>query len=62
MTTDTPFGMTISASPDLPVVGSLRGTASDVLLVLWKRLPLGSVEVTGDAKAIAAAIAAIDID
>ena len=62
VTPDTPFGMTISASPDLPVVGSLRGTASDLLLVLWKRLPLGSVEVTGDADAIAAAIAAIDID
>ncbi|HEY3724639.1 MAG TPA: maleylpyruvate isomerase family mycothiol-dependent enzyme [Acidimicrobiia bacterium] len=62
VTTDTPFGMTISATPDLPVVGSLRGTASDLLLVLWKRLPLSSVDVTGDAGAIAAAIAAIDID
>jgi uncharacterized protein (TIGR03083 family) len=62
ITTDTPFSMTISARPDLPVVGSLTGTASDLLLVLWKRLPLTAVATTGDVDAMAQAIAAIDID
>lgn len=27
---------------------ALRGAASDVLLVLWRRLPLGAIEVIGD--------------
>ncbi len=62
ITTDMPFGITISARPDLPIVGALRGTASDLLLVLWKRLPLGAVDATGDATAITAAIAAIAND
>jgi uncharacterized protein (TIGR03083 family) len=62
ITTDTPFSITISAKPDLPVVGSLRGTASDLLLVLWKRLPIARVATTGDVDAMAQAIAAIDID
>ncbi len=62
ITTDTPFSTTISARPDLPVVGSLQGTAGDLLLVLWKRLPVTAVTTTGDADAIAQAIAAINID
>lgn len=60
--TDTPFSITISAKPDLPVVGSLRGPASDLLLVLWKRMPITAVATTGDVDAIAQAIASIDID
>jgi uncharacterized protein (TIGR03083 family) len=62
ITTDKPFCTTIGTSPDLPVVGSVKGTASDVLLVLWKRLPLSTVDTTGDASAIGAAIASIGID
>jgi uncharacterized protein (TIGR03083 family) len=34
--------------------GSVRGTASDVLLTLWKRLPTDRITITGDA-AVAAA-------
>lgn len=60
--TDAPLSVTMSASPELPVVGALRGTASDLLLVGWKRLPIEAVEATGDVDGIAAAIAAIDID
>jgi uncharacterized protein (TIGR03083 family) len=60
--TDAPLDVTIRARPDLPVVGALRGGASDLLLILWKRLPIEAVEATGDVDLIAAAIAAIDID
>jgi uncharacterized protein (TIGR03083 family) len=60
--TDAPFEITMTPSPELPVAGSLRGTASDLLLVFWKRLPLDTVDVTGDPTAVAAAIASIDID
>jgi uncharacterized protein (TIGR03083 family) len=60
--TDAPLDITMHAGPALPVVGALRGGASDLLLVLWKRLPIDTVETSGDADAIAAAIAAIDID
>ncbi|MGZ4688696.1 MAG: maleylpyruvate isomerase family mycothiol-dependent enzyme [Acidimicrobiia bacterium] len=60
--TDTPLDITMSAKPELPIVGSLCGGASDLLLVLWKRLPLETVDATGDVEAIAAAISAIDID
>jgi uncharacterized protein (TIGR03083 family) len=60
--TDVPLEITMSAKPELPVVGTLRGGASDLLLVFWKRLPLEAVDVTGDRAAIAAAIAAVDID
>jgi uncharacterized protein (TIGR03083 family) len=60
--TDAPLDVTMGSAPDLPVVGALRGGASDLLLVLWKRLPLDAVEATGDVDLIAAAIAAIDID
>jgi hypothetical protein len=52
----------MSAAPDLPVAGALCGPAGDLLLVGWKRLPIESVQVTGDAGAIAAAIDAINID
>ena len=62
ITTDTPFSITMSAHPDLPVVGSLTGTASDLLLVLWKRLPIATIATTGDGDAITQAIDAIDID
>ncbi len=60
--TDVPLEVTMSAGPDLPVAGALCGPASDLLLVGWKRLPIESVQVTGDAGAIAAAIDAINID
>lgn len=38
------------------------GGASDLLLILWKRLPIDAVDATGDTDLIGAAIAAIDID
>jgi uncharacterized protein (TIGR03083 family) len=60
ITTDAPLSLTMSATPDLPVVGALHGTASDLLLVGWKRLPVSAVDATGDADAIAGAIASID--
>lgn len=60
--TDAPLEITMTAKPDLPVAGTLRGGASDLLLVFWKRLPLDAVDVTGDREAIADAIAAVDID
>jgi uncharacterized protein (TIGR03083 family) len=60
--TDAPLEITMTAKPDLPVVGTLRGGAGDLLLVLWERLPLDAVDVTGDRDAIADAIAAVDID
>jgi len=60
--TDAPLEITMRAAAELPVAGTLRGTASDLLLVLWRRLPLDTLEVSGDAAAIATAIAAIDID
>lgn len=60
--TDAPLDLTIGSTPDLPVVGALRGSASDLLLVLWKRRPLEAVEASGDVDQIAAALAAIDFD
>ncbi len=60
--TDTPLEITMTSDLALPVAGTLRGPASDLLLVTWGRLPLDAVEVTGDADAVAASIAAIDID
>jgi uncharacterized protein (TIGR03083 family) len=62
ITTDTPFSITMSAAPDLPVIGSLTGTASDLLLVFWKRLPIATVATTGDVDAITRAIAAVNFD
>lgn len=55
-----PLDITIRLQPDLPVVGALRGSASDLLLGLWKRLPIETVEATGDVASIADAIATID--
>ncbi len=60
--TDAPLEITLTPEPTLPVAGRLRGTASDLLLVGWKRLPLDAVDVTGDRDAIAAAIDAIFTD
>jgi uncharacterized protein (TIGR03083 family) len=60
--TDAPLSVTMVASPDLRIAGSLRGPAADLLLVGWKRLSLDAVEVTGDAAAVAAAIDAINVD
>jgi hypothetical protein len=37
---------------------ALRGPASDVLLVLWRRLPLDAVDVVGDATVAARFVAA----
>jgi uncharacterized protein (TIGR03083 family) len=46
-------------APDRPVAGTLHGGASDLLLVLWKRTPVDTVEGTGDIEAIRATLAAI---
>src|SRR5207248_1204558 len=42
-------------------VGALCGSASDLLLVLWRRLPLDAVTVDGDPAAVAAQIAATEL-
>jgi uncharacterized protein (TIGR03083 family) len=60
--TDAPVDVTLSPNPDANVAGTLRGRASDLLLVYWRRIPVDAVEVTGDADAVAAAIAAADLD
>jgi uncharacterized protein (TIGR03083 family) len=52
----------ILTGPDRTAAGSITGTASDVLLVLWRRLPLAAVEVDGDPDAIAAALVAARFD
>jgi uncharacterized protein (TIGR03083 family) len=45
-----------------PDAGTLRGSASDLLLVLWRRVPLTTVALDGDADAIAATLLAPDFD
>src|SRR4051812_33898010 len=60
--TDAPVDVTLRPTPDAPVVGALRGTASDLLLAYWRRIPVESLEVTGDAAALIAVIAAADLD
>ena len=60
--TDAPVDVTLRPNLDAKVVGALRGTASDLLLAYWRRIPVESLEVTGDAAAVAAAIAAADLD
>ncbi len=62
ITTDTPVDVTLRPNPDTAVVGARRGTASDLLLVYWRRLPLDTVDVSGDGAAIAATIGAADLD
>jgi uncharacterized protein (TIGR03083 family) len=60
--TDAPVDVTLRPNPDAKVVGALRGTASDLLLAYWRRIPVESLETTGDAAAVTAAIAAADLD
>jgi uncharacterized protein (TIGR03083 family) len=60
--TDAPVDVTLRPNPDATIVGALRGTASDLLLAYWRRVPVESLEVTGDAAAVTAAIAAADLD
>jgi uncharacterized protein (TIGR03083 family) len=43
-----------------PLAATLRGPASDLLLVLWKRVPLGTVTVDGDEAAVQASLDAIN--
>jgi uncharacterized protein (TIGR03083 family) len=62
LATDAPVDVTLRPSDDAEIVGSLRGTASDLLLAYWQRIPVESLEVTGDAAAVTAAIAAADLD
>jgi uncharacterized protein (TIGR03083 family) len=50
------------AADGRPDAGTLRGTASDLLLVLWRRVPLTTVAVEGDADAITATLLAADFD
>jgi uncharacterized protein (TIGR03083 family) len=42
--------------------GTLRGPASDLLLVLWHRVPLSTVTVDGDEAAVQASLAAINFE
>jgi uncharacterized protein (TIGR03083 family) len=60
--TDAPVDVTLRPNPDATIAGGLRGSASDLLLAYWRRIPLESLEVTGDAAAVTAAIAAADLD
>src|SRR5262245_2392563 len=60
--TDAPLEVTLRATDDAPVVGALRGTASDLLLVYWRRIPVDRVDGSGDVAAVAAAIASADLD
>ncbi|MEI8241095.1 MAG: maleylpyruvate isomerase family mycothiol-dependent enzyme, partial [Actinomycetota bacterium] len=41
---------------------AIRGAASDILLALWRRTPLSSVEVIGDADVAARFVAASALD
>jgi uncharacterized protein (TIGR03083 family) len=72
VTDDPPYAFTVEITdavggPDrvemlstlgLSHAGTLRGTASDVLLVLWRRLPVTAVDVAGDPAALEAALLA----
>ena len=60
--TDAGLTLTMAPAPRQAVVGRLEGSASDLLLVLWSRLPLATVSVEGDVPAIARSVAAIDFD
>jgi uncharacterized protein (TIGR03083 family) len=62
LATDAPVDVTLRPNPDAPVVAALRGTASDLLLAYWRRIPVESLEMTGDAAALTAAIAAANLD
>jgi uncharacterized protein (TIGR03083 family) len=62
LATDAPVDVTLRANADATIVGTVRGTASDLLLADWRRVPVASLEVTGDAAAVTAAIAAADLD
>lgn len=62
LATDAPVDVTLRPNPDATVVGALHGTASDLLLVYWRRLPVDAVDVSGDGAAVAAAIGAADLD
>jgi hypothetical protein len=42
--------------------GTLRGPASDLLLVLWKRVPLSTVTVDGDEAAVQASLDAMHFE
>ena len=46
--TDAPMTASFFAGTGAPPAGTLRGPAGDLLLVLWRRLPLETVEVDGD--------------
>jgi uncharacterized protein (TIGR03083 family) len=41
---------------------AIRGTASDLLLLLWRRVPLDAVEVLGEAPVAEALVALTDLD
>jgi uncharacterized protein (TIGR03083 family) len=60
--TDAPVDLTLRPNAGAEIVGGLRGTASDLLLAYWRRIPVDALEVTGDAAAVRTAIAAADLD
>ncbi len=68
MVNDTPKAIRVEATDtDCTVIifdgtpaGTVRGRAGDLLLVLWKRVPLSTVTVDGDEAAVQASLDAID--
>ena len=55
-------GATIGAGPPPDAAATVQGEASDLLLVLWRRLPLETVEVSGDHPFAERFLAAADLD
>lgn len=58
---DTPLVVELRTAREQSLTGTLRGTASELLLVVWRRLPLRAVHVDGDLQAVGAALGALDL-
>jgi uncharacterized protein (TIGR03083 family) len=59
--TDTGARRTLFGTAGGPPVATLSGPAGDLLLVVWRRLPLSAVSVDGDADRAAALLAAVEL-
>jgi uncharacterized protein (TIGR03083 family) len=55
-------GATIASGPATDAAATLQGDASNLLLVLWRRLPLDMVDVSGDRPFADRFLAAADLD